>query len=113
MLLFIGVEGRPYAPNWHGFHYIVNDIVLDGCATFIQECLGGWRFGRNTRIRYRRAGRELMVEVPRSILKLDRGSFTLRFKWADHTCQSETISDFYEHGDSAPYGRFSWIYRAE
>lgn len=113
MLLLIGVEGRPYAPSWHGFHYIVNDIVLDGCATFIQQCLGGWRFGKNTRIRYRREGKELMIAVPRSILGLDADGFTLRFKWADHSCQNEIIADFYERGDSAPYGRFSWIYRAE
>ena len=113
MLLFIGVEGRPYAPNWHGFHYIVNDIVLDGCATFVQECLGGWRFGKNTRIRYRREGKQLMIAVPRKVLGLDRDGFTLRFKWADHTCQNETVSDFYEHGDSAPYGRFAYLYRAQ
>ena len=43
----------------------------------------------------------------------DRDGFTLRFKWADHTCQNETVSDFYEHGDSAPYGRFAYLYRAQ
>ena len=113
MTLYIGIEGRPYAPHWHGYHYIVNDIVLDGCATFAQECLGGYRFGKNTRIRYRREGKELMIEVPRKFLGLDKGGFELRFQWADHTGKNETIADFYEHGDTAPYGRFSYIYRAE
>ena len=113
MTLFIGVAGRPYAPHWHGFHYLVNDIVLDGCATFLQECLGGFRFGKNTRVRYRRQGRELMIALPRSYLGLEADGFELRFKWADHTGGSETMANFYEHGDAAPYGRFAWIYRAE
>ena len=113
MILLIGVKGRPYAPSWHGFHYIVNDIVLDGCTTFLQTCLGGWRFGKNTRVGYRRENRELMIRIPRRLLGLEQDSFELYFKWADHTGQNETVSDYYLHGDSAPYGRFSWIYRAE
>ena len=112
MTLYIGVAGRPCAPHWKGFHYIVNDIVLDGCATFIQTCLGGYRWGRNTRISYRREGRQLMIAVPRACLGLKGGEpFELRFKWADHTGKNETVEDFYEHGDTAPYGRFSFIYR--
>ena len=113
MTLYIGVEGRPYAPHWHGYHYIVNDIVLDGCATFVQRCLGGYRFGENTRIRYQRDGRELMIEIPRKVLGLEEEPFALHFQWADHTGKNETIADFYEHGDTAPYGRFSYIYRGE
>ena len=113
MTLLIGVAGRPYAPSWHGFHYIVNDIVLDGNTTFLQECLGGWRFGKNTRVAYRRQNRELMIRLPRKLLGLGQGGFELHFKWADHTGQNETMADYYLHGDSAPYGRFSWIYKAE
>ena len=113
MTLYIGAAGRPYEPHWHGFHYIVNDIVLDRCATFVQKCLGGYRFGGNTRIRYRFEGRELMIAVPRSFMRLDQDGFELRFKWADHTGKNETISDFYENGDAAPYGRFAYIYRAQ
>ena len=113
MTLLIGVKGRPYAPSWHGFHYIVNDIVLDGNTTFIQECLGGWRFGRNTRVSYKRENRELMIQIPRRLLGLNEDGFELYFKWADHTGSSETMSDYYLHGDSAPYGRFAYLYRAQ
>ncbi len=113
MLLLIRVEGRPYAPDWHGFHFVVNDIVLDGNTSFAQRCLGGWRFGDNTRVAYKREGRELMIRIPRAYLEIEEDGFTLSFKWADHTCKNETIEDFYLHGDSAPYGRFSYIYTAE
>ena len=113
MNLYIGVAGREYAPHWHGYHYLINDIVLDGCATFVQKCLGGYRWGNNIRIRYQQKENQLMIEVPRSVLGLDQDEFELHFQWADHTGKNETIEDFYEHGDTAPYGRFSYIYRAE
>ncbi len=113
MTLFISVEGRPYAPHWHGYHYLVNDVVLDGCATFVQTCLGGFRWGDNTRIPYRRDGKEMMISIPRKVLGIEKGSFELHFQWADHTGKQETVEDFYLHGDSAPYGRFSYTYRGE
>ena len=112
MNLYIGVEGRPYAPHWHGYHYLVNNIVLDGTATFLQTCMGGYRFGDNLRIEYRRDGKELMIRLPLEAMHLG-SEFTLHFKWADHTGKSETIEDFYEFGDAAPYGRFDFIYKAE
>lgn len=113
MTLFIGVEGRPYAPHWHGYHYLLNDIVLDTTATILQTCLGGFRFGNNTRVFYRREGKEVMFRLPRKELGLENGPFTLRFKWADHTGRNENIEDFYDHGDCAPYGRFAFIYKGE
>ncbi len=113
MNLYIGVEGRPYAPSWKGYHYIVNDIVLDGCATFLQTCLGGYRFGNNTRISYFKEGNQMMIAIPRKAMGLEKDGFELHFKWADHTGKNETIEEFYEHGDAAPYGRFSFIYRAK
>ena len=113
MLLYIGVADRPHAPHWHGYHYLVNDILIDGNATILQTCLGGHRFGKNTRVSYRRHGNQLMLALPRRALGLEADGFELRFKWADHTGNSETISDFYEHGDAAPYGRFAYVYRAQ
>ena len=86
---------------------------MDRCATFLQTCLGGYRFGKNTRISYRMDENELMIAVPRAAIGLKQDGFELHFQWADHTGKNETIADFYEHGDTAPYGRFSYIYRAE
>lgn len=54
----------------------------------------------------------MMVRLPLEYLKLD-SEFTVHFKWADHTGKNETIEDFYEFGDTAPYGRFDFVYKAE
>ncbi len=114
MELYIRFEGRPYEPDWHGYHYLVNNIVLNGNCTFLQRCLGGYRWGDNTRVSYRMEGPRMMLALPKALLGLreDEG-FVMRFKWADHCGTDETIEDFYLHGDCAPYGRFDWQLRAE
>ena len=37
----------------------------------------------------------------------------LRFQWADGIAMDGTVEDLYLHGDTAPYGRLSYIYRTE
>jgi hypothetical protein len=113
MNLYINVAGRPYEPHWHGYHYLVNNVFLDPYRTFVQTCLGGYRWGKNVPTPFVKEGNETMVAIPRKVLGLDDSAFELRFQWADHTGSKETIEDFYLHGDTAPYGRFAFIYRAE
>ena len=113
MTLFISVDGRPYQPHWHNYHYLVNDIVLDRSATFLQTCLGGFRWGKNTRIPYELQGNEMAIYIPKKCLGIEDGPFTLNFKWADHTGYNENIEDFYEFGDAAPYGRHNFKYEGK
>ncbi len=113
MNLYIGVAGRPYAPHWQGYHYLVNEVFLDPYRTFVQTCLGGHRFGKNTPAPVVRGEREVMLAIPRAVLGLKEDGFELHFKWADHTGQNKVLDDFYLFGDTAPYGRFSYIYRAK
>lgn len=113
MTLFVSVDGRPYQPHWHHYHYLVNDIVLDRSATFLQTCLGGFRWGNNTRIPYEFKGNEIAIYLPKKALGLTDAPFTLSFKWADHTGFNENIEDFYEFGDVAPYGRFNFRYEGK
>ena len=113
MNLYINVAGRTYEPHWHGYHYLVNNVFLDPYRTFVQTCLGGYRWGKNVPAPIVIKDNETMVAIPRKALGLEEDSFELRFQWADHTGSKETIEDFYLHGDTAPYGRFAFVYRAE
>ncbi len=113
MMLYIGVEGRPFAPHWHGYHFVLSDIVLDRQTTFLQRCLGGYRWGGNERTAMQIGEYEVDYHIRRATLGISDGPFEIYFKWADHTGRNQTIEDFYLHGDSAPYGRFSYIYRGE
>ncbi len=113
MNLYSSVADRPCEPHWHGYHYLVNNVFLDPYRTFVQTCLGGYRWGKNVPAPIVIKENETMVAIPRSALGLDKDGFELRFQWADHTGSHENIEDFYLYGDTAPYGRFSFIYRAK
>ncbi|NLO83678.1 MAG: hypothetical protein GX094_11605 [Clostridiales bacterium] len=111
MWLLFGFEGREYAPNWEGYQYIVNNIVLDNNTTVLQSSLGGFRWGKNAPVKYRMEGNEMHIAVPRACVGLKPGQpFRMYFKWADNTGSNENIEDFYLHGDTAPYGRFYFVY---
>lgn len=111
MFLYIGIVGREYAPHWHYFHYLVNQIVMDGNTTVLQTSKGGYRWGDNRRVSYRKEGNEIMVAIPRELLGLEKEApFALHFKWVDHVGLDHTIEEFYENGDTAPFGRFSYLY---
>lgn len=59
-------------------------------------------------------GAEIRYEIPRALLELPgSGPFALDFKWADGGNADNTVEDFYLYGDTAPYGRLCYRYRAE
>jgi hypothetical protein len=51
--------------------------------------------------------------IPRKFLGMEEGPVELRFQWADGIAMDGTVEDLYLHGDTAPYGRLSYIYRTE
>jgi len=72
---------------------------------------GGARWGDRTRIRWCQDGNEMMARVPRKLLGIEEGApFSFHFKFADNTGPANTIEEFYTNGDTAPFGRFSFIY---
>ena len=55
----------------------------------------------------------MMVKIPRSMLGIGDGEFTINFKWADNTQVDGDILDFYKTGDAAPGGRFKYQYKSK
>lgn len=113
MSLLVGIANKPYEPHWHGYNYLINENSLDRTHCFVKKSLGGYRFGRPTSALYQLGEQEIMIAVSRKDLGILEDGFELRFQWIDHTCLDQTIESLYLHGDAAPYGRFSFIYRAK
>lgn len=111
MWLLISVSGRE-DDNWEGYHFLLNNIVLDHNTTFLQKCKGGWRWEVVSRIKYRLEGKEMHAAIPRWLLGIGEKDdpFEIRFKWADNMHEDRNIEDFYINGDAAPYGRFNYVY---
>jgi len=112
MTLFIN-SGNCGNANWHGFDYIVNRVPPDGNRAVIEKCEGGWNWQAVGSAEMYREGKELMLCVPRETIGLARNDdedlLNLQFKWADNYIEDD-IWSFYEKGDAAPIGRFTYVF---
>jgi len=100
--------------GWEGFDYIVNRTVADGGDTWLEKSTGGWQWQKVAKLRYRMAGSEMHLAIPRSALGLPAGAkpISLDFKWADNLQRPGDVQDFYLSGSVAPAGRFRYRYNA-
>jgi hypothetical protein len=113
MLLFISIRGSA-APGWHGYTHLVNYRVRDARTTTLHAAASGWSWQPAADIRYTVRGSELMLGIPRRCLGLPDGPgpVCLEFKWADNIQVEDSVDEFTLNGDSAPFGRFNYLYTA-
>ena len=99
------------APDWAGYHFVVNRTVIDGHTSLLESCAGGWLWRAVTPIHYRVEGCELHLAIPRAALGLAvETPLRLEFKWVDNNQVPGDVLDFNVHGDAAPAGRFNFVY---
>lgn len=97
---------RNAATCWNGYDYVVNAGVVNGAATTVKRL----KDGKTWTVKYRAAGSELQIAVPRSILGLtDIHNTAFDFHWADNAVVgSGDIAGWWYAGDHAPNGRFNF-----
>ncbi len=104
MLLLINSDLN-YSNGWHGFDYVVNQRVIGATTTTVKNISSG----NEWEVKYRATGNQMVIEVPRAILKLDNGRRTVfDFHWVDNCPIGGDINDLWYIGDSAPAGRFNY-----
>ena len=105
---------QKHETGWEGFEFLVNRSAENRRQTWLEKHQGGWQWQRACPVRYRVAGRELQLAIPRADLGLPRDSsaVSIDFKWIDNLQHPDDIMDVYLSGDVAPEGRFKFRYRA-
>lgn len=93
-----------------GFDYIVNRVAPGASTAVLERSAGGWNWEPAAQVRYEVEGNRLQIAVPKAALGIGGGPFTLRFKWSDNTLAAGDAMDFYLRGDTAPLGRFTYVY---
>ena len=111
MRLLLNIDDS--SANWEGYEFILNREK----AGVLERSLGGWKWETVGEVQWSVSGKVLQISIPRSMLGLPDGAFTLRFKWADNNLTENEageadILDFYQYGDAAPGGRFQYRYEA-
>ncbi len=100
--------------SWETFEFVLNKTTPKDEHTAYLEAFTGDGFETKTvgEVEYNVSGNVLTVKIPRSMLGIGDGAFTLDFKWADNTANGD-IMEIYTTGDAAPGGRFKFRYIAE
>ena len=103
MRLFIRTGSEPH---WESFQYIIGRET----PGVIEKSKGGWDWEPVGQANWAVDGKQLKLIVPKTLLGLGE-SFELQFKWSDNMQNDGDVMDFYLYGDTAPLGRFCWVYK--
>jgi hypothetical protein len=110
MLLFINTH-QGSVKGWGGYDLVVNAKVMSPTKTTVMQ-LSGSDLSSPVSVPMRVEANQLMIAIPRSLLKQPPGSISLDFHWADNIARYGDIREFAMHGDSAPDRRARYVYEA-
>lgn len=109
MMLLIDAD-RDKSTGWNGYDFIVNRISPDKKATVEQNVGNRWEWEKVAETNYAVNQNKLELEIPRNVLNLVGKRVDIEFKWNDNMQENGNIMDFYVNGDTAPGGRFNFVY---
>jgi hypothetical protein len=93
--------------GWEGFDFIVNRVKPGE----LEQSQGGWNWAGACDVDWALDANALEIKIPLAALGL-QAPFEIKFKWSDNMRSDGDPMDFYSHGDCAPGGRFTYVYRA-
>lgn len=110
MQLLVDVD-RDKATGWNGYDFIINRISPKGGKAVVESNVQGtWMWEKTADCGLSKMGNVLVLSVPRDVLGLGGGDLDFEFKWNDNLQREGDIMDFYISGDTAPGGRFNYVY---
>ena len=110
MLLLIDVD-RDKATGWNGYDLIVNRTSPHGKKAVIEKNVGGrWEWEAVGESKFAVNGNKLELAIAKQLMNLTGDDVDIEFKWNDNMQENGNIMDFYVNGDTAPGGRFNYVY---
>lgn len=118
MRLFLDTDFENKGANWEGFEYVLNRVnPTENKCTLERAVAGagdeeykGWSWESVGEVDYTVSGNILQVSIPRSMLGMNRSDPVFHFKWSDNMQVDGDILDFYQYGEAAPGGRFTFVF---
>ena len=109
MLLFVDTD-RNFQTGWEGFDVVVNRRANDS-FTSVERSESDWIWRLDCQIAYVAIGNELQLAIPRSSLGFSgTDPVKINFKWVDNMILDGDILSLIKNGDTAPNGRFSYVF---
>ncbi|SEN76646.1 hypothetical protein SAMN05216436_12169 [bacterium A37T11] len=112
MMLFIDTD-RDKSTGWNGYDYVLNRTSPKKGKIIVEKNIGGrWEWASVAQASFAVVQNKLEISIDRRALKLLGKDINLEFKWNDNMQENGNIMDFYVNGDTAPGGRFNFVYRS-
>ena len=114
MQLFIDID-RDKSTGWYGYDFVVNRVSPSGSKAVLESNVQGiWMWNKAAEVKFFQEENQMVICVPRAVLGLGSGTAAdFEFKWNDNMTKEGDIMDFYVSGDTAPFGRFNFVYSAK
>lgn len=110
MHLFIDID-RDKSTGWNGYDYIVNRQHPTSGKVIVEKNVGDrWEWKEVGKSSYVVKDNRLEVKIDRKMLNRMGKPLDFEFKWNDNMQDNGNIMDFYVNGDTAPGGRFNFVY---
>ena len=110
MMLFIDAD-RDKATGWNGYDLIVNRTSPHGKKAVIEKNVDGrWEWEVVGESKFAVNGNKLELAIAKQLMNLTGDDVDIEFKWNDNMQENGNIMDFYVNGDTAPGGRFNYVY---
>ena len=110
MMLFLDTD-RSKATGWKGYDFIINRLSPKGKKVIVERNVGGrWEWEKIGESAFAVNNNKLEIEITKQLLNLVGNDVDIEFKWNDNMQENGNIMDFYVNGDTAPGGRFNFIY---
>ena len=110
MMLLIDVD-RDKTTGWNGYDLIVNRTSPHGKKAVIEKNVGGrWEWEAVGESKFAVNGNKLELAIAKQLMNLTGDDVDIEFKWNDNMQENGNIMDFYVNGDTAPGGRFNYVY---
>ena len=109
MMLFIDAD-RDKSTGWNGYDYMVNRVIPKGKKAVLEKNVGNrWEWEELAPIPMAVSDKRLELEIDRLLLDM-LSPLDFEFKWNDNMQENGNIMDFYVNGDTAPGGRFNFVF---
>ena len=116
MTLFLDTD-RSKETGWEGYDFVINRLPGKRGQASVERYVrtieaGSFTWESIGTAACRISGDTLTIALPRALVGLDKRlgeRLDFEFKWSDNM-QEPSVMDFYANGDSAPIGRFNYLY---
>lgn len=113
MMLFIDMD-RNKETGWNGYDYIINRLSPDHKSVQLEKNVGNrWEWEVIGKAPMSIGFHALEIAIPKKYLGIKNGHLNFEFKWNDNMQENGNIMDFYINGDTAPGGRFNFVYKID